>query len=156
MVIGCGSPRVLSHSVWHMCYIDVHSSVSPYHLPCFSAGTSKAPTTQEDCHFSTCISLVYLFSPFFLGELLVMLQSPTYNISPPLGSLPLPICVLTTLFFPSPRSTQPPVSRLSILLYVCLCGPSSRPGTEQNVHPTFPTPTPLSSFLAQNTTKSEF
>ena len=91
---------VLSHTAWHMGYRCVCSPFLPCHLPCSLARTSRAPITQEDCHFSTQISLVYMSSPFFLGELLFMLQNPTHNISPPLGSPPLLTCFLTTLCFP--------------------------------------------------------
>ena len=91
---------VPSHTAWHMGYRCVCSPFLPCHLPCSSARTLRAPITQEDWQFSTRISLVYMSSPFFLGELLFMLQNPTHNISPPLGSLPLLTCFLTTLCFP--------------------------------------------------------
>ena len=95
---GYGSPRKLT---WCLptppgiCATDVCSPFLPCHLPRSSAHTSTAPITQEGCHFSTQISLVYMSSPFSLRELLFMLQNPTHNISPPLGSLPLLTCVLT-------------------------------------------------------------
>ena len=144
-----------SHTAWHMGYRCVCSPFLPCHLPCSSACTSRAPITQEDCHFSTRISLVYMSSPFSLGELLFMLQNPTHNISPPLGSLPLLTCFLATLGFPFTTQHSATASRLSGPYLVGLCGPA-----HDLAQIRFPIPhsdaTRLSSFLAQSASLSEF